>query len=127
MKGALDYCNFSFYLCNKRKCKLKCNILRTEIINMMSINNFRKAVVLANDKIMIKTILSAWQVKVKHLLKMFGGEGGYERFLEVMADKEHSEHERLKQWSNSQGYREFDINYINRRLKSRGLNRALFL
>ncbi|MGD7043215.1 plasmid pRiA4b ORF-3 family protein [Jeotgalibacillus proteolyticus] len=47
-----------------------------------------------------------------------GGEGGYEMFLEVMADPAHEDHDYLKSWSESQGYRSFTINWVNVDLKS---------
>lgn len=46
-----------------------------------------------------------------------GGEGGYEYFLEVLADSSHPEHESMLQWGQSQKYKQFDLNEINRELK----------
>ncbi|MDR3593200.1 plasmid pRiA4b ORF-3 family protein [Clostridium sp.] len=43
-----------------------------------------------------------------------GGILGYEEFLEIMKDKNHEEHETLKEWANNQNYRyTFDIENTN--------------
>ena len=47
-----------------------------------------------------------------------GGEPGFEEFLEIMADKEHPEYENLKSWGIRQGYHDFDIELVNRRLRN---------
>jgi hypothetical protein len=43
---------------------------------------------------------------------------GYEGFLEIYQDKNHPEHEDMKEWAEEQRYREFDRDFINRILKS---------
>ena len=47
-----------------------------------------------------------------------GGEYGYEEFLEIIADKKHPEHEDMVNWGSGQGYEDFDIEMVNRRLKN---------
>ena len=47
-----------------------------------------------------------------------GGEPGFEEFLAIMADKEHPEYENLKSWGKRQGYGNFDIDLVNRRLRN---------
>ncbi|WP_227521950.1 plasmid pRiA4b ORF-3 family protein [Bacillus solitudinis] len=47
-----------------------------------------------------------------------GGETGFEEFLEIIADKTHSEYEFMNTWGRRQGYQDFDIKMINLRLKS---------
>ncbi|MCX6090654.1 MAG: plasmid pRiA4b ORF-3 family protein [Candidatus Atribacteria bacterium] len=46
-----------------------------------------------------------------------GGIGGYEEFLLAWNDQNHSEHESMRLWGESQYYREFDINFRNNLLK----------
>jgi len=46
-----------------------------------------------------------------------GGECGYENFLEIMADEKHPEHEQMAAWAASQGYRDFDIEQVNRAIR----------
>lgn len=46
-----------------------------------------------------------------------GGEGGFEIFLEIIADKDHPEHEAMISWSKMQGYEDFDIKKVNRVMK----------
>ncbi|WP_425414445.1 plasmid pRiA4b ORF-3 family protein [Paucisalibacillus globulus] len=46
-----------------------------------------------------------------------GGEGGYEVFLEIMADQNHPDYGYMKAWSKQQGYKDFDIEMVNRWLK----------
>ena len=46
-----------------------------------------------------------------------GGEYGYKEFLKVMADKDHPDHEEMARWGRYQGYEEFDLEKINRRLE----------
>ena len=48
-----------------------------------------------------------------------GGEGGFDNFLEVIADKNHPEHEFMLAWGIEQGYQDFDIEDINKSLKRR--------
>jgi hypothetical protein len=47
-----------------------------------------------------------------------GGEPGFEEFLKITADKTHSEYEFMSTWGRRQGYEDFDIELINRRLKN---------
>ncbi|MFW5988244.1 MAG: plasmid pRiA4b ORF-3 family protein [bacterium] len=47
-----------------------------------------------------------------------GGLGGYYNFLEIYLDPEHPEHEYMKTWAESLGYKEFDKQRINKILKS---------
>jgi hypothetical protein len=47
-----------------------------------------------------------------------GGEGGYDEFLEVISDPEHPQHKEMLDWGKLQGYRDFDIELMNKRLKS---------
>ena len=47
-----------------------------------------------------------------------GGQHGYEEFLKIIADKNHPEYEHMATWGNSQGYRDFDIEMVNRRLET---------
>ncbi len=46
-----------------------------------------------------------------------GGSGGYERFLEIMADEKHPEHQHLREWGINQGYHDFDWQRVNLLLK----------
>ena len=46
-----------------------------------------------------------------------GGENGYERFLKIIKDREHKQYEEMINWGKRQGYSEFDIKKINKRLK----------
>lgn len=46
-----------------------------------------------------------------------GGETGFDEFVRIMADKQHPEHEAAVEWSRGQLYREFDIDFVNRRLE----------
>jgi len=46
-----------------------------------------------------------------------GGEGGYEEFVEIINDPTHEEYENVKLWAESQWYKAFDIESVNRRLK----------
>lgn len=45
-----------------------------------------------------------------------GGIPGYEEFLEIMGNPKHSMYEEMKRWADSQWYRKFDIELVNRRL-----------
>lgn len=47
-----------------------------------------------------------------------GGLGGYEEFLAAWNDPKHPEHESMRQWGESQCYREFDMNFRNYLLKT---------
>lgn len=47
-----------------------------------------------------------------------GGEGGYEEFLKIINDNSHPEHKSMLAWGEIQGYRNFDIEMVNRELKS---------
>jgi hypothetical protein len=46
-----------------------------------------------------------------------GGEYGYEEFLKAISDPIHPEHKSMVDWGKMQGYRDFDIESVNRRLK----------
>ncbi|MFZ3590426.1 plasmid pRiA4b ORF-3 family protein [Bacillus sp. DJP31] len=46
-----------------------------------------------------------------------GGEPGYEEFLQIMGDKTHPDFEHMVKWGKKQGYREFDLIEVNRRLR----------
>ncbi len=46
-----------------------------------------------------------------------GGEGGYEEFLKIIADENHPEHKSMVAWGQSQGYKEFNIEMVNRCIK----------
>ncbi|ALX50118.1 plasmid pRiA4b ORF-3 family protein [Lentibacillus amyloliquefaciens] len=48
-----------------------------------------------------------------------GGEGGYLKFLEIMDDPNHPEHDDMKQWARSQLYTSFDLTRVNHILKAR--------
>ena len=47
-----------------------------------------------------------------------GGEGGYDEFLEAIFDPKHPEHRDMVEWGRMQRYSDFDIELVNRRLKS---------
>ena len=47
-----------------------------------------------------------------------GGESGYNEYLEAISDPKHSAHKSMIDWAKGQTYREFDIEFVNRRLKS---------
>lgn len=47
-----------------------------------------------------------------------GGEYGHEEFLEAISDPKHPEYKSMVDWGKMQGYRDFDIENVNRRLKS---------
>jgi len=47
-----------------------------------------------------------------------GGISGYEKFLEIMADPNHAEYGNMQKWAQSQWYKNFDVELINRRLKN---------
>ncbi|MBO1005898.1 plasmid pRiA4b ORF-3 family protein [Pseudogracilibacillus auburnensis] len=46
-----------------------------------------------------------------------GGEGGFEEFLKVIVDEDNPDHARMKSWGKSQGYKKFDLEAVNRRLR----------
>lgn len=47
-----------------------------------------------------------------------GGEGGYENFVEIMADRKHPEHAGMKEWVSGQWWhRPFELEGVNRLLK----------
>ena len=46
-----------------------------------------------------------------------GGEGGYEKFMEIMSNPKHKEYEDMKKWYESQYYKGFNVDLVNRQLK----------
>lgn len=46
-----------------------------------------------------------------------GGESGYEEFLAIIADPTHQDYTHMTSWGASQGYKNFDIEMVNWRLK----------
>ncbi|MFC0272259.1 plasmid pRiA4b ORF-3 family protein [Metabacillus herbersteinensis] len=46
-----------------------------------------------------------------------GGEPGYEEFLHIIGDKNHQDYEHMVNWGRRQGYREFDVEEVNRELR----------
>jgi hypothetical protein len=46
-----------------------------------------------------------------------GGEPGYEEFLAIMADPTHIDYAEISSWARGQGYKDFDIEMVNRQLK----------
>jgi len=46
-----------------------------------------------------------------------GGEGGYDEYLEAIADPEHPEHAAMIKWSSMQWYRDFNLNQVNNKLQ----------
>lgn len=48
-----------------------------------------------------------------------GGESGYEQFLEALADENHPEHDFMLKWGEGQGYKDFDIEEVNKVIKRR--------
>lgn len=46
-----------------------------------------------------------------------GGKWGYEEFLEIISDEEHPEHRDMLAWAESQGYGDFDVEEVNKRIK----------
>jgi hypothetical protein len=46
-----------------------------------------------------------------------GGETGYEEFLNIIADPTHTDYAYMKRWGVGQGYKNFDIEMVNRGLK----------
>lgn len=47
-----------------------------------------------------------------------GGSYGFENFLDILANPLHEEHDFHKEWGEAQRYKDFDIDAINRRLRS---------
>jgi hypothetical protein len=47
-----------------------------------------------------------------------GGIAGYEEFLKAWHNPDHSEYESMRQWGESQHYRDFDIDFRNNLLKT---------
>lgn len=47
-----------------------------------------------------------------------GGEGGYEDYLEIMADPGHPEHNEMVEWSSGQFREDFNLDQVNARLKN---------
>lgn len=47
-----------------------------------------------------------------------GGDYGYDEFLKIITDPSHEDYESMKQWGKGQGYKDFDIESVNRRLKN---------
>ncbi|WP_216628807.1 plasmid pRiA4b ORF-3 family protein [Neobacillus dielmonensis] len=48
-----------------------------------------------------------------------GGEFGFEEFLAILGNPTHPEHKHMKQWGIMQGYKDFDLERVNRILKNR--------
>lgn len=46
-----------------------------------------------------------------------GGGPGYEHFLQVIADQSHPDHQHLREWGESQSYREFNLENVNWKLR----------
>lgn len=46
-----------------------------------------------------------------------GGAGGYEEFLKIIDNPEHPDYRHMLQWGRMQGYKDFDIEMVNFRLK----------
>lgn len=46
-----------------------------------------------------------------------GAEYGYEKFLEIIGDKNNPEYEDMLAWGTSQGYEDFDVDKINKKIK----------
>ncbi|WP_335871116.1 plasmid pRiA4b ORF-3 family protein [Bacillus sp. 2205SS5-2] len=49
-----------------------------------------------------------------------GGEPGYEEFIRIIGDETHPDYEHMVSWGRGQGYREFDMKDVNRRLRNGG-------
>lgn len=47
-----------------------------------------------------------------------GGISGYIEFLNIISNPEHKEYRNMREWFQSQRYREFDIDLVNIRLKN---------
>ena len=47
-----------------------------------------------------------------------GGASGYERFLEILSNPEEEEYESVMMWAKFQGYKPFDIEIVNKRLRT---------
>ena len=50
-------------------------------------------------------------------IENLGGSQGYNEFLKVYRDPEHPGHKDLKEWAEKQGYKEYDKEMINEKLK----------
>lgn len=46
-----------------------------------------------------------------------GGETGYDDFLEIISNEKHPEYRVMLEWGKSQGYKDFDLEKINRKIK----------
>ena len=46
-----------------------------------------------------------------------GGPPGYDHFKQIMTDEEDPEHDSMKSWAKSQGYRKFSLNNVNAKSK----------
>lgn len=46
-----------------------------------------------------------------------GGEFGFDEFIKIINDPNNEEYDNMKQWAEIQGYKEFDIEMVNRRLR----------
>lgn len=46
-----------------------------------------------------------------------GGSGGYAEFLQILSDPKHADYEHMVRWSRMQGYKDFDMQMVNHRLK----------
>lgn len=46
-----------------------------------------------------------------------GAEGGYEEFLKIMSNPNYVEYADTKHWTIMQGYKEFNLEQVNRSLK----------
>lgn len=48
-----------------------------------------------------------------------GGKYGYQKFLEIIADPDHPDYDSMMDWGQSQGYKEFDLEEVNKAIKRR--------
>ncbi|WP_462411539.1 plasmid pRiA4b ORF-3 family protein [Neobacillus sp. Marseille-QA0830] len=48
-----------------------------------------------------------------------GGEYGYEEFLKILGNPKHPEHKHMTQWGAMHGYKDFDIEMVNRILRNK--------
>ncbi|GAE35036.1 plasmid pRiA4b ORF-3 family protein [Halalkalibacter akibai] len=46
-----------------------------------------------------------------------GGEWGYDEFLAIISDKQNPDYEQMREWGRYQGYEEFNLELLNRKLK----------
>lgn len=49
--------------------------------------------------------------------EVVGGELGYQEFLKIISDSNHPEHNFMLEWEQAQGYKEFDLEEVNKALK----------